>query len=399
MFANESDCKTLIAEQKADATLDPYCHMASKNKGHMFVENGILYHCDEVCRHKVKQLCIPHGRRMQAMHLVHDSVLAGHLRNQKTSERIRLNFFWPNMKHDILSYTSSCQPCQLRTHAKRTDRDPITPIVRPTVPFTVCHADIIDPIEPPSAKGHKWALCIIDDCTCWPAVYLLRSITAKATYDAFIDLFSITEWPEILCTDQGTNFCSRLTQEFLTHMGVSPLIHTSHHPEVSGVIKRYNALFKNMLHHAIRDYGRQWHRVVPCLVWAIREIPNWTTSVAPHFLLFGQVPMGPRSILRESWEGRREADTEASQPVNQYVADLEQNMRNAKKYAREHSIIEQERYAKHYNDHAKDKSFQTGEQVVILEKDSSHKPFVHWKQGKILRVHSPYSYDVGLSDG
>ena len=254
MFANESDCKTLIAEQKADATLDPYCHMASKNKGHMFVENGILYHCDEVCRHKVKQLCVPHGRRMQAMHLVHDSVLAGHLRNQKTSERIRLNFFWPNMKHDILSYTSSCQPCQLRTRAKRTDRVPMTPIVRPTVPFIVCHADFIGPIEPPSAKGHKWALCIIDDCTRWPAVYLLRSITAKATCDAFIDLFSITGWPEILCTDQGT-FCNRLTQEFLTRMGVSPRIHTAYHPEASGVIERYNASFKNMLHHAIRDYG------------------------------------------------------------------------------------------------------------------------------------------------
>jgi len=67
--------------------------------------------------------------------------------------------------------------------------------------------------------------------------------------------------------------------------------------------------------------------------WAIREVPNRTTSVAPHFLLFGQVPRGLLSILRESWEGRREADAETSQPVNQYTADLEQNMRNAEKYA------------------------------------------------------------------
>ena len=121
-------------------------------------------------------------------------------------------------------------------------------------------------------------------------------------------LFSITG-----CTDQGTNFCSHKTQEFLTRMGVSPRIHTAYHPEASAVIEHYNASFKNMLHHAIRDYGRQWHRVVPGLVWAICEVPNRTTSVAPHFLLFGRVPMSPLSILRESWEGRREADTDTLQ--------------------------------------------------------------------------------------
>jgi len=184
-LTNESDCKALVDEQQADGMLDPCWHMVSQNKGRMFVEDCILYHYDEVCGHQV-------------MRLAHEAVVSGHLGNQKTSEHIRLNFFWPNMKRDILSYTSSCQPCQLKARAKRTDKVPITPIVRPTVPFVVCHADIIGPIEPSSAKGHKWALCIIDDCSRWPAVYLLLSVTAKATCDAFMELFSTTGWPEIV---------------------------------------------------------------------------------------------------------------------------------------------------------------------------------------------------------
>jgi len=64
--------------------------------------------------------------------------------------------------------------------------------------------------------------------------------------------------------------------------------------------------------------------------------------------------------------------------VDQYNAVLEKNMRNAEKYAREHSTIEQQQYAKYYNAHAKGKSFQIGEQVVMLEKDSSHKLFVRY---------------------
>jgi len=115
--------------------------------------------------------------------------------------------------------------------------------------------------------------------------------------------------------------------------------------------------------------------------------------------LFGRVPSGPLSILKETWEGKREVDVTSCQPVDQYIADLEQNMRNAEKYAREHSTIEQQRYVKYYNAHAKDKSFQTGEQVLVLEKDSSHKLFARWKLGKILRIRSPYTYDVQFSDG
>lgn len=172
--------------------------------------------------------------------------------------------------------------------------------MRCTVPFVVCHADIIGPIDPSSAKGHTWALCMIDDCTRWPAVFLLRSLTAKATSDAFLELFSITGWPEIIFTDRGTNFSGQLTREFLTRMGVTPRLITAYHPEAVGVIERFNGSLKNMLHHAIQDYGRQWHRVVPCLVWALREVANRTTSVSPHFLLFGRIPRGPLSVLKET---------------------------------------------------------------------------------------------------
>ena len=123
----------------------------------------------------VKQLCVPYGRRMEVMRLAHDAVTAGHLGGHNTRERIRLNLFWPKMKHNVTSYISSCRPCQLRPRTRRDDRVPITPIVRPTVPFVVCHADVIGPTEPPSAKGHKWALTVIDDCSRWPAVDLLKT--------------------------------------------------------------------------------------------------------------------------------------------------------------------------------------------------------------------------------
>ena len=71
--------------------------------------------------------------------------------------------------------------------------------------------------------------------------------------------------------------------------GVSPRINSPYHPEASGVIERFNTTFKN---NAIHDYGRQWQKAVPCLVWALREVPNRTTSVSPTLCCLGMYPGG-----------------------------------------------------------------------------------------------------------
>ena len=48
---------------------------------------------------------------------------------------------------------------------KKSDQVPITPIVRPTLPFVMAHADIIGPLDPPSTLGHKYCLTVVDACT------------------------------------------------------------------------------------------------------------------------------------------------------------------------------------------------------------------------------------------
>jgi len=40
----------------------------------------------------------------------------------------------------------------------------------------------------PTSQGHQYCLCIVDSCTRWPAVYALKSLTAKAVCNALVDL-------------------------------------------------------------------------------------------------------------------------------------------------------------------------------------------------------------------
>lgn len=132
---------------------------------------------------------------------------------------------------------------------------PIAPLVRPRYPFQKVNIDVIGPIEPPTTRGHRYALCMIDLCTRWPEVICLKSLTAKATCDAMLEIFSRSGIPEVVCSDCGTNFTAALTREFLTRLGCSPRFSTPDHPESNGAVERWNRVFKNMLFHVISEQG------------------------------------------------------------------------------------------------------------------------------------------------
>ena len=173
-ITNQSNLEQLTCEQRNDPSLKPFWDMAEKHKGHMYIKNGHLYHKDSVGGMPVEQLAVPSGRREELIRLAHQTLTGGHMRAQKTRERLRLHFFFPGMRKKVFTVLSYCRECQLRASQKVSDNVPITPIVRATLPFMVAHADLIGPLDPPSSQGHTYALCVVDACTRWPSVYLLN---------------------------------------------------------------------------------------------------------------------------------------------------------------------------------------------------------------------------------
>jgi len=143
--------------------------------------------------------------------------------------------------------------CQLRARKLTTDRMPITPITKDQIPFQTLNMDCIGPLHPPSAHGHKYCLCIVDSCTRWPSVYLLKRLTAKAVCDSLLDLFVNIGVPKVIVSDCGTNFTSQLTQEMLRKLGCAPRFNTPGHPQASAMVERFNQTCKKMLHHVIQQ--------------------------------------------------------------------------------------------------------------------------------------------------
>lgn len=395
-----SNARLLEREQKECGTLESVRRELKQNKGNFILVDGLICHKDRLLGDPVVQLVLPEKRRKKVLALAHESVFGAHMGVRKTSERIRYSFYWPSMSHDIKEFCKSCENCQLRSPDKVSDRAPITPVLRPELPFEVVNVDVIGPIEPSSGRGHKYVLTIIDQHSRWPEAVPMRSLTAKSACEALLQVFSRTGIPNVIASDQGTNFTSALTQEFSRRIGASPRFSCPGYAASNGLVERWNKVLKQMLHHVIREDPRDWDRQIPFLLFAYREVPNCTTGVSPFRLLYGREARGPLAILKSTWAGEIPLPLNMTKSAVEYLQDLKTRMETAAEQAALTAQDKQRAYTEYYNRRSSVRNFAIGDQVFLLIPDSANKIYARWTgPGEIIQFCPPHSYKVKLPEG
>ena len=119
-----------------------------------------------------------------------------------------------------------------------------------------------------------------------------------------------------------------------------------------------------MLFHVIQQHGRQWHRMIPFTVWALREVPNSTTGTSPYILVYGRLPRGHLAVLRESWTGQRDIQGDLKKPIETYMSELRDHLKEAADWATLYAHRGQEVYTHNYNLRSRDKHFAEGDKAT-----------------------------------
>ncbi|GFW53038.1 retrovirus-related Pol polyprotein from transposon 17.6 [Trichonephila clavipes] len=238
----------------------------------------------------------------------------------------------------------------------------------------------------------------MDQHSRWPEAIPLKSLSAKSTCEALLEIFSRTGIPEVIVMDNATNFTASLTQEFLKILGACPRFSTPYHPEGNRLIERWNQTLKNMLHHIIREEGRSWHRHIPFLLWAYREVPNATTGTPPFLLMYGRDPKGPLSILKSIWTGNTLLPLNMKGSVESFLKKLKEKLEVATDKAKLTSDVQQGSYAKYYNRQKKHREFAPRDQVLVLIPDSTNKLYARWTGPvKVVKRVKPNSYYLQMA--
>ena len=195
-----------------------------------------------------KQLVVPQGLRETVLEQLHDSELSGgHFAFQKTLDRARQKFSWPNMRKDIERKCEKCTLCQARSTAGKKRIAPLQTI-NVGMRFSKVAADILGHITRAKANGAKYIFVLADYFTKYAVCVLLERTTAKDVARAIVENWVLTFGaPDCLHNDQGANFCSELILKVFKIFGIEKTRTSPYHPQGNSMVERNNRVVADSL--------------------------------------------------------------------------------------------------------------------------------------------------------
>ncbi len=145
----------------------------------------------------------------------------------------------------------ACRECQL-VNPPASPKAPLRPLPLMQVPFERIGMDLIGPLER-SARGHRFALVLVDYATRYPEAVALRNISAKSVAEALFSMISRVGIPKEILTDQGTAFMSRTIRELYGLLGIKSVRTSVYHPQTDGLVERFNRTLKTMIRKFVHE--------------------------------------------------------------------------------------------------------------------------------------------------
>ena len=147
-------------------------------------------------------------------------------------------------------------------------------------------------------KGNQYILTFQDDLTKFVVVEPIPQQDADTVAREFVRSIVLKfELPEMILTDQGTNFLSQVFQNTCKLLRIKRIHTTAFHLESNGGIERGHRVLIEYLRHYVTEDQRDWDGWVPFATHVYKVSTHRATGFTPFELLFGyrvRVPSSPQ---------------------------------------------------------------------------------------------------------
>ena len=304
------------------------------------------------------QIVIPLSERREILQECHDARTSGHLGISKTLARVREKFYWTGLQSDVRNYVTGCSHCQKRKI--RSAGKSYMQIDQTGYPLERVATDIMGPL-PESEDGNKYIVVVSDYFTKWTEAYPLKNMEAQTVAEVLVEQF-ITRFgvPEMIHSDQGRQYESRLFKELCDLLGIRKTRTTAFHPKSDGMVERFNKTLATMLSAYVSDHQQDWDRHLPYVLMAYRSSLHESTGYSPNMLMLGREVATPLDIMYEL------PSTMKPTIVNEYVWKLRETLEEAHRCTRQISKQSMLRQKKYHDHKVVGKCFSTGDQVLVF---------------------------------
>lgn len=246
-----------------------------------------------------------------------------HLGMQKTLARIQLDWWWPGMVAEVRRYVRACNTCQqskvvkIQTAGERQH-------LFVGRPFQKLAVDLVGPFEE-TEQGNAWILVVTDHYTRWSDAIAIPNATAKVVANTLDErIFCYLGVPEVLHTDQGSQFESELFKECCRLWGAKKTRTAPYTPTANAVCERGNKTLGASLRALMVDQQhRQWDLLLSQIMRTVRATPHTTTGETPNYLTLGREVRLPEAVTTT------EVSTDDHLPVHEYAQELHKRLEEA----------------------------------------------------------------------
>ena len=320
------------------------------------IVDSILYFIDNKRDHR-KRAVVPTSLQQQLIRENHGGRFGGHFSGLRTYAKMALCWWWDRMYSDIMEFCKVCPECVTVSGVGRRHKPPLHPIPV-SRPFQILGVDLME--LPKTSSGNRYVVVFQDMFTKWPFVFPVpdqQSVRiVKFLAEQVIPFCGV---PEALLSDRGANLLSHLMLDVCETLGIKKLNTTAYHPQCDGMVERFNRTLKAMLRKHSQDFGKQWDRYLPGLLWAYRNMPHESTREKPSYLLFGFDCRSPSEacLLPPS----------SVEPTNldDYREELALSLRSARDLAAKSIQTAQKKYKKYYDQNTSIVRYRVGHWILI----------------------------------
>ena len=146
----------------------------------------------------------------------------------RTKALARSYVWWPKIDTHLEQKVRQCSPCQ--ENRKSPPEAPLHSWEWPTKHWVRLHLDYAGPFL------GKMFLIVIDSHSKWMEAFPMNTSTSSATIEKLRMAFGRHGLPEIVVTDNGSNFVSKEFEEFLKQNGIRHI--SLYHPASNGQAER-----------------------------------------------------------------------------------------------------------------------------------------------------------------
>jgi transposase InsO family protein len=244
-----------------------------------------------------QQTIVPRAFVRDVVEMGHNNVVAGHFAERRTRLRIQDQYYWVGMSADIRHWIRACVTCCAR-RPRPTRPHHLVERQVVSAPMSRVALDICGPLNPPTTAGNRYILVITDYLTKWCDAYPMADMRAETCANLlvkeFICRFGI---PEVLHSDQGTQFESDLWHEMCRLLGIRKTRTSPYHPQGDGQSERMMKSLADLLAKTTNENPVDWDLRLPFALAAYRSSVHSATGETPNRLMLGREVITPLTLL------------------------------------------------------------------------------------------------------